>query len=188
MPGPWNNWYHVTVNTYGTWLRGDPRGFRTRDHREHVQGDYKTPPPAGHYERMHDHARQAMQRDPVRIDVATAELVLGHVVKSLHNDQQPVRVACLNDRHLHTLVRVDDHRVRHWVGRAKDRAAHAASSAGVVAEGGIWAKRCGVKPIREKMHLQRVIKYIADHIHEGAVVVDLEGAEPVWDHPPPTHA
>ena len=22
----WNDWYHITCNTYGTWLRGDPRG------------------------------------------------------------------------------------------------------------------------------------------------------------------
>ena len=27
MPA-WNGWYHVTGNTYGTWLPGDPRGWR----------------------------------------------------------------------------------------------------------------------------------------------------------------
>src|SRR3954468_9029001 len=41
---PWNNWYHCMGNTYGTWLPGDPRGFRTRLHREHVEGDYRNPP------------------------------------------------------------------------------------------------------------------------------------------------
>ena len=40
-------WFHVTAHTYGAWLAGDARGFRTRHHREHVEGDYKHPPPAG---------------------------------------------------------------------------------------------------------------------------------------------
>ena len=37
---PWNDWYHVMCHTYGTWLPGDPKGFRTRHHREQVEGDY----------------------------------------------------------------------------------------------------------------------------------------------------
>ena len=41
------SWYHVVLTTYGAWLPGDPRGFRTRHHREHVPGDYKAPPPVG---------------------------------------------------------------------------------------------------------------------------------------------
>ena len=46
---PWNNWYHCTGSTKGTWLRGDPRGWRARRHREHCVGDYKNPPPPGMY-------------------------------------------------------------------------------------------------------------------------------------------
>ena len=42
-------WYHVVLSTYGSWLYGDKRGFRTRHHREHVDGDYKNPPSLGKY-------------------------------------------------------------------------------------------------------------------------------------------
>jgi hypothetical protein len=45
MGKAWNDWYHVVVHVYGSWLRGDPRGWRARHHREHVDGDYKNPPP-----------------------------------------------------------------------------------------------------------------------------------------------
>ena len=38
-------WRHVTLNTKNSWLPGDERGFRNRDHRIHSTGDYKTPPP-----------------------------------------------------------------------------------------------------------------------------------------------
>jgi hypothetical protein len=43
-------WYHIMLTTSGDWLYGDARGFRTRHHREHVEGDYKNPPPPGIYE------------------------------------------------------------------------------------------------------------------------------------------
>lgn len=39
---PWNSWYHVTIHVYGSWLRGDPRGWRSRHHREHADGDYES--------------------------------------------------------------------------------------------------------------------------------------------------
>jgi hypothetical protein len=35
----WNAWYHVTVNTYGTWLPGDPRGWHTRHRRAQPGAD-----------------------------------------------------------------------------------------------------------------------------------------------------
>jgi hypothetical protein len=46
---PGGVWYHSITSTYGAWLYGDERGFRTRHHREHVDGDYKSPPPRGLY-------------------------------------------------------------------------------------------------------------------------------------------
>src|SRR3954469_8997801 len=65
---PWNNWYHCTTHTYGTWLRGDPRGWRARHHREHVIGDYKNPPPRGMYEKIFARSKSLMKRDAVRIN------------------------------------------------------------------------------------------------------------------------
>ncbi|HEX3314753.1 MAG TPA: hypothetical protein VHR72_07680 [Gemmataceae bacterium] len=31
------------LSTYGSWLPGNPRGFRSRKHRIHSSGDYKNP-------------------------------------------------------------------------------------------------------------------------------------------------
>ena len=55
-------------HTYGTWLPGDPKGFRTRHHREHIEGDYRNPPPKGIYEGLHECAKRSMKRDPVFLD------------------------------------------------------------------------------------------------------------------------
>jgi hypothetical protein len=51
----WNSWHHCTGSTYGAWLRGDPPGWRSKQHREHVDGDYKRPPPAGRYKELEAH-------------------------------------------------------------------------------------------------------------------------------------
>ena len=57
--------YHLIWGTYGSWLPGDPRGFRTRRHREHVEGDYKHPPPPGLYEGLHAYATDSLKKPPV---------------------------------------------------------------------------------------------------------------------------
>ncbi len=62
---PWNDWYHIMFHTYGTWLPGDPKGFRTRHHRGHVEGDYKNPPPPGTYDELWKRSKHLMKRDPV---------------------------------------------------------------------------------------------------------------------------
>lgn len=57
-------------HTYGTWLPWDGRGFRTRHHREHVDGDYRSPPPVGMYNGLRRHSKSSMKREPVHLDVA----------------------------------------------------------------------------------------------------------------------
>ncbi len=59
--------YHVTWSTYGSWLPGDPRGFRTRGHRLHVDGDYRNPPPKGKYTGLHAHAKSSLVKPAVVI-------------------------------------------------------------------------------------------------------------------------
>jgi hypothetical protein len=66
---PWRSWYHCTVSTYGTWLPGDERGWRERDHHEHVEGDYKKPPkPSKFAKGMHEHAKKLLRFDPYLIE------------------------------------------------------------------------------------------------------------------------
>ena len=58
-------WFHCTTHTYGAWLYGDPRGFRTRHHREHVEGDYKNPPPKGKYAWQYERSKRLLKEPPV---------------------------------------------------------------------------------------------------------------------------
>jgi hypothetical protein len=58
-------WFHIVLTAYGAWMYGDPRGFRTRHHREHVEGDYKNPPPPGAYADKETRSRASLKQEPV---------------------------------------------------------------------------------------------------------------------------
>ena len=57
-------WFHCTAHAYAAWLPGDGRGSRTRDHREHVEGDYKNPPAPRQYEGLHRHCQNSLTQQP----------------------------------------------------------------------------------------------------------------------------
>ena len=92
-------------NTYGTWLPGDPRGFRTRHHREHVDGDYKNPPAPGQYEGRHAAARRRMKRRPVFLSPEQRRVAcLAFAEKLLELDVQLIDLS-ISKVHFHALAR-----------------------------------------------------------------------------------
>jgi hypothetical protein len=175
---PWNNWFHCTGNTYGTWLRGDPRGWRARDHREHVEGDYRHPPPTGTYDKLQARSQRLMKRDRVVLSPALREVACRLMGQSLLKDGVELIDLCVSARHWHTLARFrpvnsrrDDRREpRILLGRAKARAATAMGKSGLVAPGGIWAIRCRCLPVRDRAHQLSIVKYIRKHALQGAAV------------------
>ncbi len=160
MAIPWNNWYHVTCNTYGTWLRGDQRGWRERHHRKHVDGDYKNRPAPGTGKDELKRSKELMSRDPVHLNRMLQWIALIGVVTTLLNDGIDVIVASLDDHHLHLLARFNDREPRKRMGWAKFYATKAVkrfmqthgSAVGFqldLKEGeGLWAKRERKSPLR----------------------------------------
>ncbi len=83
---PRNDWCHCNSNTYGKWLPGDPRGFRERHHRRHVEGDYKNPPPPGaHAERL-DRSHRLMKRQAVYLNPEQRQVAARALVQKLLAD------------------------------------------------------------------------------------------------------
>ena len=171
MNAAWNNWFHVTLHSYGTWLRGDPRGWRARDHREHCEGDYKHRPPPGTFDKLHAKSKALMTRPTVHVDGDIRQFVVEAVVDKLQRDGIEVLVACLDGIHLHLLARFRDHLVRHWTGRAKKHASHLVRQYELrVEKGGLWAELSSVHPIKDRRHQLNAFWYILDHQKRGAAV------------------
>lgn len=101
----WNGWYHVNGNTFGTWLRGDARGWRARHHREHVEGDYKNPPPPGTYDGLRASSRRLMKRDKVWLTAPARDLACRELVASLLCHGIEVIALAVDDHHFHLLAR-----------------------------------------------------------------------------------
>ncbi len=166
----WEHWYHITGTTYGAWVPGDPRGFRTRHHREHVEGDYRHPPPVGLYERRFVRAKSLMKRPAVVLSAEARVLASESMAEALMHHGVRVAVLAVGGQHYHILGRfvLDD--PRRLVGIAKKHSAHALSKVGLVGEGGVWAVRSRALPITSRGHAASARAYIIRHVAEGCAV------------------
>ncbi len=198
MATPWHNWWHCIGSTYGHWLRGDPRGWRTRHHREHVEGDYHHPPPPGTGADLLRGAQTAMQRPAVSLSVVERELVCVAMVERLLKLNVEVVVWVVTATHYHGLARfyplaiqgpgmampglckanaLQDGRdpwPRHALGLAKKHASHRLRENGSVHVGGIWAVRSKLEPIRDRQHQLAVVGYVRAHRDEGGFVWSIK--------------
>lgn len=161
-------WFHLIISTYGSWLPGDPRGFRTRHHREHVEGDYKSLPPEGMHARRHHESQQRMRQDGTVIS-AEFRSVIGEALRDrLQLAGGDVLAVNCGGQHTHIQVQQDDGDARIPLGHAKRHATFVARDAGFV--GKLWAVRGKVVRIWDRAHQKNVYRYILDHVHEGAWV------------------
>lgn len=178
----WNGWYHLNGNTYGTWIRGDEQGWRARHHREHVEGDYKSPPPADAHVAQRRLSRRLMGK-PVRLSPEARMIACDTIVEWLRHQQIEVIACAVDDHHFHVLARfvlpveiptaacwVNDTKnqpiyafIRHTLGLAKSRSARALSGAGLVPEGGAWSKRFKITAIADREHQVTAFRYILGH-------------------------
>jgi hypothetical protein len=156
-------------NTYGTWLPGDPRGFRTRNHREHVEGDYRNPPKED-YRQRHDKARDLMKRDPVYLTPRQRARAVVEFSKSLLKRNVEMLALSIDRIHFHLLARFPHRDPRHWVGIAKKECSHYLKQEALAPVGGLWATCVECIPIADRSHQLWTVGYILKHAKKGAVI------------------
>src|SRR6516165_1014161 len=119
MPEPEPRWFHLTTHTYGAWLYGDARGFRTRHHREEVEGDYKNPPPPGMYEHKLERSRQLLKQEPVTLSVQWRRVFGAALRDKLQMLGAQLLCVSMSSTHAHVLAKMPPGAVpRDWLGRA----------------------------------------------------------------------
>ncbi|MFI4859091.1 MAG: hypothetical protein ACIAXF_00275 [Phycisphaerales bacterium JB063] len=186
-PNAWNNWYHCVGSTYGSWLRGDPRGFRTFHHREHVEGDYRRPPEPGIWEAVFEASEASLRYPPVVLELPQRCCVCQAFIDKLQRDAvEPVALAIASN-HFHLLARFPaltpadlarlkktilrdgrDPAPRHFLGRARRHASFALSEVKLKPASPVWATRPKCEPIRDRSHQVNTTRYIADHVKQNA--------------------
>ena len=164
-----NRWHHVNGNTYGTWLHGNRRGWRSRHGRDHCIGDYKKPPPAGMYDRLEEYSRRIMKSEPIVLTLAQRGAACNAMAEKLIACGVTVIALSVGAKHYHILAQFPDARVRHWVGLAKKHASHILGEFGL--PGRVWARKCRALPIRNRSHQVNTFEYILAHRQQGSCVL-----------------
>lgn len=159
--------YHVIWSTYGSWLPGDPRDFRTRHHRMHVEGDYRNPPPPGTHAGLRRHARQAMGGDPVVIPRRLRPVAGEAALERLAIEGAVILALSLAGQHVHVAFLGDSGDVKPAIGRVKKVSSHRIRQE---LPGQVWAGGCKVVRVREDAHWRNVLTYLGNHAREGAWV------------------
>lgn len=185
----WNGWYHLNGSTYGTWLRGDARGWRARHHREHVEGDYRNPPPPGKYDLMRARSESLLARAPVKLSPLARPVACKALVEKLAELGREPLACAVDDHHFHVLARFElpamdpsgpkpiwlQNRnspiyayIRHLMGQVKACATFELFNRGLANEGGVWAPRFKITAIADRAHQLAAFNYILDHREQGA--------------------
>ncbi len=160
------HWFHVTTHTYGAWLYGDPRGFRTRHHREHVEGDYKNPPPKGKYDDEYQRSKDSLKQPPVILSPEwRKEVGIAMRDKLLQVGAMLLRLS-VSGQHVHYLAKMPTAMPKFWTGLAKKHAWFELRDRGW--KGMLWAKGGKATPVKDRKHQLNVYGYIGRHVHEGA--------------------
>ncbi len=162
----YNSWYHVNGNTYGSWLPGDRRGWRTKEHKQHVEGDYKEPPLPGAGDGLRTFASAEMKQAAVHLNAGQCELAGKALIEMLLDQRIEVIVLAIDAVHFHLLGRFPSAKVRPRVARAKKHATFVLRDEGHI--GKLWAETGKVTPIADREHQLKVFSYIERHKQKNA--------------------
>ena len=162
-------WYHIIATAYGAWVYGDPRGFRTRHHREHVEGDYKNPPPQGLYENKYLRSRRLMKQEEVHFPIALRSIIGKALRERLQREQVFVLCLAVAEQHAHLLVKVPLEADPRWLmGLAKKHSSFELKEQGW--KGKVWGKRGKELKVRDRSHQRNVYRYVLNHESQEAYV------------------
>jgi REP element-mobilizing transposase RayT len=165
MSGP-QNWYHITLSTYNSWLPGDPRGWRSWHHKTHSTGHHRAPPPADEHANILKHA-QSISTDVVIISNILRAKIGQLIVEYLGNNHHELLAIAVDHTHVHVQVRLPSDDAKNIMGKCKRKVSYATRDA---LPGKLWSRGIGITQITNKSHQQSVFKYILRHQEHGAWV------------------
>ena len=159
-------WWHVMLGTYASWLPGDRRGFRNRDHRIHSSGDYRNPPPEHEHEGLREY-NERRAGDAVDIPLPARQRLAELIARLLREAGYRVLVVSVSQRHVHFLAELpadlpEFNRVLAWLKVTSSRLIKD------VLPGRVWSR--GDNHVRVRTEDQKADTF--------AYLLERQGAEP----------
>ena len=153
-------WFHIIWTTYGTWLPGDPRGFRSRDHRIHSSGNVRRPPPPGEHAGLRGYARRTMRGEPVILTPAERGKVLESLLEKIGSIELLTDTLAVSATHVHLLSRCLPGDLDSIISRLRRHASHAMRDS---LPGQVWSRGKHIVELRDNGHAGNIHNYILDH-------------------------
>ena len=165
-------WYHVIWNTLGSWLPGDPRGFRNRDHRIHSSGDYRNPPPREEHANLLAY-NKSRSRDTVTLPRSIRPAIIESILDSLQRAEQHAAAISVAAEHVHVLAALphDYEAAERLVGKLKT---YASLAVRVALPGSIWSRGCTIKRVSDESHWEAKRHYLTFKQERGACTWDVD--------------
>jgi REP element-mobilizing transposase RayT len=156
MPQPGFRWRFVTINTKNSWHHGNPRGFRSRDHRIHSSGDYRTPPPSGEHEELL-RCREARSGPKVILPRPLRPIIAKTFVQELGIYR--FNAMSVSSDHAHLLIELPDspREIRSIIGEVKRVASRNIRDE---LPGVIWSSGCDYEPVDDVSHYRECQTYV----------------------------
>jgi REP element-mobilizing transposase RayT len=157
MPRAGYRWRFITINTHCSWLPGDRRGFRNRDHRIDSTGDYKNPPPPEEHAGLRK-SNQVHSEKLVEIPKHLRATIGRALIARLEKEGFRVLAVSVSYDHAHILVELPDNiaRIRRIIGRCKRAACEAVKHK---LAGKIWSAGGDWDPIDDREHQDNSYSY-----------------------------
>jgi hypothetical protein len=151
-------WRHLVISTHCSWLPGDPRGFRSKNHKIHSSGDYNNPPPEGEHGGLYVYSRRNSSTKVV-IPQACRATVGDAILAKLKKLSYRCLAISVSATQAHVQVELPDNisQIRQILGQCKTVSSHAIRDR---VPGRVWARDGGYKPIDTVEHQNSVFTYI----------------------------
>ncbi|MBS0207787.1 MAG: hypothetical protein JSS27_02435 [Planctomycetes bacterium] len=164
----------VTWTTYGSWLPGDPRGFRTWRGREFI------PPPPRYAEggdrpfdpaeyRTRYLADKSRSLSTTRLTADQQQVAIDAVVEDISALLLEAIIVSINEAHVHLIADFGDLSIRPTVARLKSVATRALGGRERTAKR-FWSSGCNMKSLADDAAVQAAFNYVKAHETEGAIV------------------
>jgi hypothetical protein len=159
-------WAHVMTSYLGQWLPGDRRGFRSRAHRIHSNGNYKFSGGPDEHRALREHAEK-LSSVKVILTIPQCRTLVGSMAKKFMEMEIPVAIIAAAATHCHVLIKVGDEDAKPIMGRAKQAGSHALRRQ---LPGRIWGQSSEVVRVCGFLHFASVFWYVKEHSDQGAAL------------------
>lgn len=165
----------VTWTTYGSWLPGDPRGFRTFRGREYVppserfakNGEDIYEPEE--YKSLHRRSKELVP-DAVKLTESEKRIAIEAFADEIEEIGLNPLIMSVAAEHTHLIAEFGRFQIRPTVGRLKSAATRAIPNPGD--RNRLWAVDCHMESLKDGDAVENAYNYVREHEKDGALIRD----------------